>query len=176
MTVSLIVGTLRTLAEYTQSPAEVLLGLNRRLLGRTDGGFATCVVARIEPDGETTIANAGHLAPFRDREELPVAGSLPLGLAEEPEYDELIFPLHEGETLTFYTDGIVEARNQAGELYGFERLAALLRADPSIEQMVEEARNFGQQDDITVFKVTRLAESAPAHAARLSLATQISPA
>jgi hypothetical protein len=176
MTVSLIVGTLRTLADFTQSPAEVLRGLNRRLLGRTDGGFATCVVARIDPDGETTIANAGHLAPFRDREELPVAGSLPLGLAADTDYDELIFALHAGETLTFYTDGIVEARNEAGELYGFERLASLLRSDSSIEQMVEEARNFGQQDDITVFKVTRLAESAPAHAARLSLATQISPA
>jgi hypothetical protein len=176
MTVSLIVGTLRTLADYTQSPAEVLRGLNRRLLGRTDGGFATCLVARIDPDGETTIANGGHLAPFLDREELPVAGSLPLGVAADTDYDELIFALREGETLTFYTDGIVEARNEAGELYGFERLAALLRADPSIEQMVEEARNFGQQDDITVFKVTRLAESAPAHAARLSLATQISPA
>jgi hypothetical protein len=176
MTVSLIVGTLRTLADYTQSPAEVLSGLNRRLLGRTDGGFATCLVARIDPDGETTIANGGHLAPFLDREELPVAGSLPLGVAADTHYDELIFALREGETLTFYTDGIVEARNEAGELYGFERLASLLRSDPSIEQMVEEARNFGQQDDITVFKVTRLAESAPAHAARLSLATQISPA
>jgi hypothetical protein len=176
MTVSLIVGTLRTLADYTQNPAEVLRGLNRRLLGRTDGGFATCVVARIDPDGETTIANAGHLAPFRDREELPVAGSLPLGLAADANYDDLVFALQEGETLTFYTDGIVEARNEAGELYGFERLAALLRSDPSVEQVVEEARNFGQEDDITVFKVTRLAESAPAHAARLSLATQISPA
>ena len=176
MTVSLIVGTLRTLADYTQSPAEVLLGLNRRLLGRTDGGFATCLVARIDPDGETTIANAGHLAPFRDREELPVAGSLPLGLAADAHYDELIFALHEGETLTFYTDGIVEARNAAGELYGFERLTALLRSDPSVEQMVEQACAFGQQDDITVFKVTRLAQSAPAHAARLSLATQISHA
>jgi hypothetical protein len=176
MTVSLIVGTLRTQADYTRSPAEVLRGLNRRLLGRTDGGFVTCLVARIDPDGETTLANAGHLAPFRDREELPVAGSLPLGLTADAAYDELIFALHEGETLTLYTDGIVEARNKTGELYGFERLAALLRSDPSIEQMVEEARDFGQEDDITVFKVTRLAESAPAHAARLSLATQISPA
>ena len=76
----------------------------------------------------------------------------------------------------FYTDGIVEARNATGELYGFERLAALLRSDPSVEQMVEQACAFGQQDDITVFKVTRLAQSAPAHAARLSLATQISHA
>jgi serine phosphatase RsbU (regulator of sigma subunit) len=113
---------------------------------------------------------------LRDREELPVAGSLPLGLAADADYDELVFALHEGETLTFFTDGIVEARNAAGELYGFERLAALLRSDPSIEQMVEQACTFGQQDDITVFKVTRLAQSAPAHAARLSLATQISHA
>ncbi len=173
MTVSLIVGTLRTLADYTQSPAAILQGLNRRLLGRTDGGFVTCSIARIDANGETTIANAGHLAPFRDGEELPVAGSLPLGLAANAAYDELIFALHEGETLTFYTDGILEARNSAGELYGFERLATLVQSHPTIERMVEEACNFGQQDDITIFRVTRLAQSAPAHAARLSLATQI---
>jgi serine phosphatase RsbU (regulator of sigma subunit) len=173
MTVSLIVGTLRTLADYTQSPAAILHGLNRRLLGRTDGGFVTCSIARIDANGETTIANAGHLAPFRDGEELPVAGSLPLGLAASAAYDELIFALHEGETLTFYTDGILEARNSAGELYGLERLAALVKSHPTIERMVEEACNFGQQDDITIFRVTRLAQSAPAHAARLSLATQI---
>jgi hypothetical protein len=173
MTVSLIVGTLRTLAEYTQSPAAILRGLNRRLLGRTDGGFVTCLIARIDRNGYTTMANAGHLAPFRDREELPVKGSLPLGLAADAAYDELVFALHEGETLTFHTDGILEARNPAGELYGFERLAALVGSDRTIEQMVEEARNFGQQDDITIFRVTRLAQSAPAHAARLSLATQI---
>jgi Stage II sporulation protein E (SpoIIE) len=176
MTVSLIVGTLRTLAEYTHSPAEILRGLNRRLLGRTDGGFVTCSIARIDPDGETTLANAGHLAPFCDREELPVSGSLPLGVATDADYDERIFALHEGETLIFYTDGILEARNSSGELYGFDRLAALVRSDPTIEQMVEAACDFGQQDDITVFKVTRLAESAPAHAARLSLATQIAGA
>ena len=173
MTVSLIVGTLRTLAEYSQSPAAILLGLNRRLQGRTDGGFVTCLVARIDPDGETTLANAGHLAPFRDGQELPVKGSLPLGLATDTAYDELRFQLHEGETLTFYSDGILEARNPAGELYGFERVATLVGSDRTIEQMVEEACNFGQQDDITIFRVTRLEQSAPAHAARLNLATQI---
>jgi hypothetical protein len=176
MTVSLIVGALRSLADYTQSPAEILLGLNRRLLGRTNGGFATCVVARIDPSGTTTLANAGHLAPYREGQELPVNGSLPLGLAADAAYDELVFLLHEGETLTFYTDGILEARNAAGELYGFDRVAALVGSDRTIEQMVEEACNFGQQDDITVFRVTRLAHSAPANAARLSLATQIAGA
>jgi Stage II sporulation protein E (SpoIIE) len=176
MTVSLIVGTLRTLADYTQSPGEILRGLNRRLQGRTDGGFVTCLIARIDVDGETTLANAGHLAPFRDQNELPVAGSLPLGLSPETDYGELVFTLHEGETLTFYTDGILEARNASGELYGFERLTALIRSRPTVEQMVEEARTFGQQDDITVFQVTRLAQSAPAHAARLTMETQIAGA
>ena len=176
MTVSLIVGTLRTLADFTQNPAGILQGLNRRLMGRTDGGFVTCLIALIEANGATTMANAGHLAPFRDKEELPVSGSLPLGLTPDAAYDELVFVLHEGETLTFYTDGILEARNSAGELYGFERLAALVRSDPTVEHMVEEARSFGQQDDITIFRVTRLAQSAPAHAAKLSLATQIAGA
>jgi len=176
MTVSLIVGALRTIADYTESPAAILAGLNRRLLGRTDGGFATCVIARIDPGGATTLANAGHLAPYREGKELPLNGSLPLGLTADAAYDELVFLLHEGETLTFYTDGILEARNPAGELYGFDRVAALVGSDRTIEQMVEEACNFGQQDDITVFRVTRLAHSAPADAATLSMATQIAGA
>jgi serine phosphatase RsbU (regulator of sigma subunit) len=173
MTVSLIVGTLRTLAEYTQSPEQILSGLNRRLIGRTDGGFATCVIARIGADGAVTLANAGHLAPFRNEAELPVAGSLPLGLVRDAEYEELDFRLQENDTLMFYTDGVVEARNQAGELYGFDRVAALAASSQNVEQIVEAACLFGQKDDITVLRLTRLAESAPAHAARLDLATQI---
>jgi hypothetical protein len=61
-------------------------------------------------------------------------------------------------------------------LYGFDRVAALVGSDRTVEQMVEEACNFGQQDDITIFRVTRLAQSAPANAARLSMATQIAGA
>ena len=53
MTVSLIVGTLRTLADYTQSPAGILRGLNRRLIGRIDGGFVTCLVLHLSANGET---------------------------------------------------------------------------------------------------------------------------
>jgi hypothetical protein len=176
MTVSLIVGALRTLADYTESPAQVLAGLNRRLIGRTDGGFATCVIARIDADGSVALANAGHLAPFRNQTELPVDGSLPLGLIPETEYDELVFRLAPTDTLTFYTDGVVEARNQSGELYGFDRVAELAATNKTVEEIVESACTFGQKDDITVLRVTRLAESAPATAARLDLATQIAGA
>jgi serine phosphatase RsbU (regulator of sigma subunit) len=105
-----------------------------------------------------------------------MTGSLPLGLTPNAEYGELDFRLHESDTLTFMTDGVVEAQNQAGELYGFDRVAALARAGQSVEQIVEAARAFGQKDDITVLRIVRLSQTAPAHAARLDLATQIAGA
>jgi serine phosphatase RsbU (regulator of sigma subunit) len=175
MTVSLIVGTLRTLADYTQRPAEILRGLNRRLIGRIDGGFVTCLVLRIAANGETTVANAGHLAPYRDGKELPVAGSLPLGLSASAVYDELTFRLHEDETLNLFTDGIVEARNSRGELFGFERLSAMLAGRPEVGTIVDAAEGFGQQDDITAISITRHAVGEP-KAATVNLTAQIATA
>ncbi len=173
MTVSLIVGTLRTLADYTQQPAEILQGLNRRLFGRVQDGFATCVVLRLETNGEATIANAGHLAPFRDGEELPLRGSLPLGLLADTVYEDLVFRLQEAETLTLYTDGIVEARNTTRELFGFERVQRLVQDRKSAEQIVEAACAFGQEDDITVLSIRRLAAAEERAKARVNLTAQI---
>jgi serine phosphatase RsbU (regulator of sigma subunit) len=175
MTVSLIVGTLRTLADYTQRPAEILRGLNRRLVGRIDGGFVTCVVLHLAANGDTTVANAGHLAPFRDGKELPVTGALPLGISTGTVYDELTFRLHEDETLTLYTDGIIEARNSKGELYGFDRLSALLATRPEVDKIVDAAEAFGQEDDITALSITRHSAGAP-KAATVSLTAQIATA
>ncbi len=173
MTVSLIVGTLRTLIDYTQEPTEILQGMNRRLFGRVQDGFATCVVLRLKPNGDATIANAGHLAPFRDGEELPLRGSLPLGVSPDAAYEELVFRLHEGETLTLYTDGIVEARSATGELYGFERVQILAQERQSAEQIVAAACAFGQEDDITVLSIRRLAAADEPDQARISLTAQI---
>ena len=173
MTVSLIVGTLRTLSDYTQEPAEILQGMNRRLWGRVQDGFATCVVLRLQPDGSATIAHAGHLAPFRDGDELSLRGSLPLGVSTDATYEELAFRLQEGQTLTLYTDGIVEARNHAGELYGFDRLQRLALEKKSAEQIVEAACVFGQEDDITVLSIRRLAAAEEPAKARVNLTAQI---
>jgi hypothetical protein len=73
MAVSLIVGAARMVAEFTSSPAEILAGLNRRLDGRLQGGFATCIAMRLDPDGNCTIASAGHPAPFLNKRELTAA-------------------------------------------------------------------------------------------------------
>jgi len=57
MTVSLLVGTLRTLVDYSQSPGEILSAMNHRMIGRTKGGFTTCLILRVCPNGAMTIAS-----------------------------------------------------------------------------------------------------------------------
>jgi len=175
MTVALIVGTVRALAEFTCDPAEILTRLNQRLLGRTRGGFATCIAVRMEPGGRTVIANAGHLAPFRAGREIDLAGSLPLGLAADQRYESTTVYLGPGETLTLLTDGVLEARSPKGELYGYERLFALMQAHPTVQQIVDAACGFGQDDDVTVLSVTRIADAESADA-RLELVAQIAAA
>ena len=152
MTVSLLVGTFRTLAHYTQSPAEILRAMNQRMIGRNNGGFTTCLVVRVDNDGTLTIANAGHLAPYADGNEIPLENGLPLGLAQDAVYTETTLALHPSAQLTLLTDGVVEARNTSGELFGFDRTAAL--STQSAEAIAAAAQSFGQEDDITVVTLT----------------------
>ena len=161
MTVSLLVGALRTLARSTQSPGAILAELNERMIGRSQGGFTTCLALRADADGTLTVANAGHLAPYLDGRELEMNSALPLGLAEDS-YPEATFHLDEDQKLTLVTDGVLEARNKTGELFGFERMAAIAKG--SAAHIVERAQEFGQGDDITVLTITRLAaERKPAY-------------
>lgn len=157
MNVSFIVGVLRSLADAGCSPVEMLEGLNRSLCGRLQGGFVTTVILRLHSNGSVTLANAGHLPPFLNQRELTLDGSLPLGLVPSAEYEEVSVLLHAGDQLALYTDGLVEARSETGELYGFDRLQSLFASRPSAQQATEVAVAFGQDDDITVLTLTRLA-------------------
>jgi len=157
MAVSMIVGALRTLAEITDDPGAILAGMNRRIVGRLTDGFVTCLVLRINEKGDCALANAGHLAPFLNRSEIALEGSLPLGLVPEARYESMPLKLEVGDRLTLFTDGLLEARSESGEVYGFERMAALLAARPDASKAVEAAILFGQEDDITVLTLTRLA-------------------
>jgi hypothetical protein len=153
MAVSLLVGTVRTLAHYTQSPAEILTAMNLRMLGRSKDGFTTCLVLRLDQDGTATVSNAGHLAPYIGSNELPVESGLPLGLAAQADYTETTFHLYPGAELTLVTDGVAEARAKTGELFGFERTASI--STLSAQHIAATAVAFGQQDDITVLKIRR---------------------
>jgi hypothetical protein len=155
MTVSLLVGTVRTLAHYTQSPGEILSAMNHRMMSRSNGGFTTCLVLRADRDGKLTIANAGHLSPYLGGKELPLENGLPLGLVAEASYAESTFQLAPDEQLTLLTDGVVEARDKMGALYGFERTAEF-SVQPA-EAIAQDAQAFGQEDDITALTMIRTA-------------------
>ncbi len=102
------------------------------------------------------MGNAGHLAPFVNGSEMAMPGSLPLGLAHDAEFEVSRFLLDEGDEVTVYTDGVLEAQSKSGEIYGFERAKALMQDRPSVQAIAETARAFGQRDDITVVKIMRV--------------------
>jgi hypothetical protein len=155
MTVSLLVGTVRTLAHFTRSPGEILAAMNQRMLARSHGGFTTCLVLRADADGVLTISNAGHIAPYLAGKELPLENGLPLGISADTIYAESTFQLSSEQQLTLLTDGVIEARDEAGALFGFEPAAAL--STQPAEAIAQAAQAFGQEDDITVLTVARLA-------------------
>jgi hypothetical protein len=157
MNASTLVGALRN--ELSHDPATVLNRLNNVLLGATQGqgalpnlkaaaSFATCVCARVYPDGTMTIANAGHLHPYRDGRELDLAADLPLGVIPDIQYAQATFELAVGDRLIFLSDGVVEATNAQGELFGFERTQQV--SNESARYIAQTAKHFGQNDDITV--------------------------
>ena len=162
MLVSVLVGAIRGVAAYTSDPAELLANLNERMVGRSGGGFSTALAALIGPGGQVSIANAGHLSPYLDGAELELPGALPLGVQSGARYSTLDFRLQPGSRLTFISDGVVEAQNQKGELFGFDRSRELSRK-PAAE-IADAARRFGQQDDITVVAIERTPIPEPASA------------
>lgn len=156
MAVSLIVGMVRALASIFPEPCRLLAEINDRLAGRLHGAFATTIALRLDPDGICTLASAGHLSPILNERELQLPGALPLGIVPGLSYEDNRIQLQEGDYLALFTDGLLEARSTAGELYGFERVHMLFTSRPDAGQASEAAVSFGQDDDITVLTLTRL--------------------
>jgi serine phosphatase RsbU (regulator of sigma subunit) len=161
MTAALLLGGAEDNDRY--SPGQLLTHLDRVLRESRVGGFATSLCADLATDGTVVLANAGHLPPYCRGEEIAVPASLPLGAAGEStaSYEETRFHLEPGDTLTFLSDGVVEARSQSGELFGFERTRRL-SVQPATE-IAEAAQRFGQEDDITVLQLTLEGSAVCAH-------------
>ena len=121
MNVSLLMGALRRTDE--RSPAKILESLNRVLAGTES--FTTCQAVWFGANGEMVIANAGHLPPYLNSQEIDLPGGLPLGVLAEITYEEARFFLHPGDRVLLLSDGVVEARQPSGELFGFDRVRNL---------------------------------------------------
>jgi len=150
MTVSMVMGALRRQPE--SSPAIILESLNRVLAGSES--FTTCQAARFGPDGELVLANAGHLPPYLNSQEIDLPGGLPLGVLPEGSYEEVRLYLHPGDRVLLLSDGVVEARRPSGELFGFDRVHNL--SNQTAFYIADAAKEFGQEDDITVLTVKRM--------------------
>jgi predicted ester cyclase len=166
-------GMLRAVSEAldSSSPGEMLGRVNEALCTSIpDNMFVTCFYAVLDPNsGSLSYANAGHDLPYlhrnSDAEELRARG-MPLGLMPGMSYEEKDIELDVGEGVFFYSDGLVEAHDPKGEMFGFPRLRALI-AEHAEEGslgdfLMEELYSFvgegwEQEDDITLLTLERSA-------------------
>jgi serine phosphatase RsbU (regulator of sigma subunit) len=153
-------------------PGEILERVNETLLARIPPNmFVICFYAILDPkSGSVRYANAGHDLPYvrrggGDCEELRARG-MPLGLLPGMSYEEREIELDAGEAALFYNDGLVEAHDPKGEMFGFPRLRALVAEhgeERSLEDfLLEELYSFvgegwEQEDDITLLTLRRSA-------------------
>jgi len=151
MLATLIVGGIRMAAIFTTDPERILSLLNKRMRGR---GLATCLALHVQRDGSATLANAGHLPPYLNGTELEMEGALPLGAIPGITFPLLHFKLAKGDTLMLMTDGVAEAQNDAGQLFGFDRIGEMLRKGAAASALATAAQEFGQEDDITVLTLS----------------------
>jgi serine phosphatase RsbU (regulator of sigma subunit) len=166
---------LRALAQAlsSSSAGEVLARVNETLLARIPTNmFVTCFYAIFNPKSASlSYANAGHDLPYLrrrggDAEELRARG-MPLGLMPGMGYEEGEIVLGDGDAALFYSDGLVEAHDPEGEMFGFPRLRALIAEHADGERLLgdsllEELYSFvgeswEQEDDITLLTLRRSA-------------------
>jgi hypothetical protein len=157
MIVSMLIGMLRTIGGLTTDPSKILVELNRMLFDHKHSGFVTCLAVLLNPSGSVAVANAGHLPPWLNGVELAFAGSVPLGIVASAAPEQIVLEMRSGDRLTLLTDGVVEARDPQGVLFGFERTASLMRQQASPLALAEAAIRHGQEDDLTVISILRTA-------------------
>jgi serine phosphatase RsbU (regulator of sigma subunit) len=148
----------------SSSPGEILERVNEALLARIPQNmFVTCFYAILDPNsGSLTYANAGHDLPYLqsngNAQELMARG-MPLGLMPAMSYEENEIVLQAGEAALLYSDGLVEAHDPEGEMFGFPRLRALVAehgekgslADFLMEELYSfVGKGWEQEDDITL--------------------------
>jgi serine phosphatase RsbU (regulator of sigma subunit) len=156
----------------SSSPGEVLAQVNEALVARIPTSmFVTCFYAILEPHSASlSYANAGHDLPYLQRrgeaEELRARG-MPLGLMPGMGYEEKEIVFDVGEVALFYSDGLVEAHDPKGEMFGFPRLRALIAEHAEEERALEDflmeelysfvGEGWEQEDDITLLTLKRYA-------------------
>jgi serine phosphatase RsbU (regulator of sigma subunit) len=163
-------SVLRAVAQRALMPGQVLAEANEVLSADVPPSmFVTCFYSILDPSsGRFHYANAGHNLPYWQHEDLASemrATGMPLGLLPGMQYEEKEAMLVPGDTILFYSDGLVEAHNAAGEMFGDRRLQSFVTNHSAggesliTELLVELAKFTGadgeQEDDITLVRLQR---------------------
>ena len=166
-------GMLRLAAQNYSSPGQMLRRVNEALFPYIPSNmFVTCFYAILDPKrGSLSYANAGHDIPYLRRrggdcQELRARG-MPLGLMPGMDYEQKEIVLDAGEEALLYSDGLVEAHDPKGEMFGFPRLQQLLAEHGDEKESLEDAlleelssfvgQGWEQEDDITLVTLRRSA-------------------
>jgi serine phosphatase RsbU (regulator of sigma subunit)/pSer/pThr/pTyr-binding forkhead associated (FHA) protein len=162
---SMLMGSFCATASSSLPLPDLAKRVNRRVCDRTDeSGYATLFYAVLKPDGSMDYFNAGHVPAFvrrRSGDLVPLeAQSFPIGMFDFAEYVSGTAHLEPGDYLVMYSDGVTEAQNPEGELFGEERLRVVLQrfegknAQELLDSVLVAVRAFtagyAQADDITV--------------------------
>ncbi|MBD3306010.1 SpoIIE family protein phosphatase, partial [candidate division KSB3 bacterium] len=152
--------------EATTDVREILASLNHLVRGQATNQYMTLFLGVIYVQAQTiTYCNAGHNFPYvlsvRDHSlHYLENSSLPLGFVHHDPLPPSVYHFHEEDILFFYTDGVVEAMNEEGELYGYPRLEQLLLSHSNddlltihlkiLEHLESFCRETPQDDDMTL--------------------------
>ena len=179
----------RTAALESLSPGKVLSKANEFLCqGMPENMFVTCLYAIIDPAaGSIVFANAGHNLPCH----LSTAGvtelmarGMPLGLMPGLEYEEAQASICKGDSLLFYSDGLVEAHNASSEMFGVPRLKQLLSDfsddSPIIDRLLERWQGFRgaereQEDDMSIVALHYITEAETIITRQTGISVSITP-
>jgi len=128
---ALVSGILRSHAPMEPGPAEMLAAVNYSLSERRiDGQFVSLIYAVWDNENRTLqVANSGLPRPVychKGKTQMIEATGLPLGLFDDAEYDEFTFQAEADDVFVFFSDGILDATNKAGELFGRTRLEKVI--------------------------------------------------
>ncbi|MBZ5681684.1 MAG: GAF domain-containing protein [Acidobacteriia bacterium] len=128
---ALVSGILRSHAPIEPGPSEMLSAVNLSLAERRiEAQFVSLIYAVWDDEHRMlTVANSGLPRPIYmhgGRNEVIEATGLPLGLFDEADYDEFKFHMKPGDMFVFFSDGILDARNRSGELFGRGRVETIV--------------------------------------------------
>ena len=157
---SVVQASLRIIStEDGISLPELAAKMNRFLHRSTaSNSYATFFYAQLdEQSRQLRYVNAGHLPPYLNGKELAVEGALPLGVVAGMQFPASHFRLADGDSMMLMTDGVAEAQDEQGRLFGFERIGELLHKGAGGAALAAAAQDFGQQDDITILTLTPIA-------------------